>query len=113
MIDYSSNAGREIFQREVLEALQQAVTRPWWGTSTQLRAVLDRYMPTRSAFRSPRALSSALDQLDESGRLDGWDLRRWRTSATRMIGIVPPGWFWSEDRRCWLLHGVPQPLTTV
>ena len=93
----------------VVEAIEKMIVEPYTGTHTRLLTVLRSYIPPHIWFKpyTPRALSVVLSAVEQSGRLSGWGVYRWRTADTRMISLVPPGWVWDNAGRRWSHNGVP------
>jgi hypothetical protein len=103
---------REARDAAVLAALQSKITRPWWGTSTELHALLDVHASLGAQPRPvPRqGFSCSLESLERGElRERGWTVHRWRTASARRIGLVPPGWVWDDEASLWVVHGVPLP----
>jgi hypothetical protein len=95
---------RQARDNAVLQTMQTKITQPWWGTATELVALLDlQTVPPLTA----RGLSDVLRRLEETS---DWTVVRWRMShgRSRMLALLPPGWVWDGENRRWVVHGVPQ-----
>jgi len=98
---------RNARQDAVTLAVQEKITKPWWGTMTELVEFLAVQLPFPHVL-TPRTLSATLAKLEDGGWIDH-TVRHWHTGKARMVALIPPGWRWDNEHRQWVVNGSPVP----
>jgi hypothetical protein len=99
--------GMDPRDKAVLDALNQKIVEPWWGTHSQLLKILDIQVPPYMPQLSPQGLSKIIAMLEEAQVVYDWTIHRWHSGKARMIALMPPGWVWDDANRRWTMGGVP------